>query len=134
MLDALGNLNWLAVLFAVIAAFVLGGVWFPLVVKRAYAVALGHEMKSGVLSLVVPLACTTVTTITSAVLIRLLAVSTYSGALVFGLLIGIGYLTPMVVNIAINPLFPRPFLYSLINAPYFIAGSVLVSLILVAMG
>ncbi len=133
MLDALAHLNWLAVAVAVIASFALGGIWFPLIVNRAYSVALGREMRKGTLSLVGPLLCLTVTTITSAILIRLLGVTTYAGGIEFGVLVGIGYLAPMIVNIAINPLFPRPFLYSLINAPYFITGSVLTSLILVGM-
>ena len=133
MVDAFAHLNWLAVIVAVIAYFVLGGIWFPLIVKRAYIRALGSEMRSGALSLVGPLCCITITTITCAILIRLLGVTSYAGAIVFGLLVGIGYLTPMTVNIALNPLFPKPFLYSAVNAPYFIMGSVLVSLILVAM-
>ena len=134
MVAALAHLNWLAVLVAVIAYFVLGGIWFPLIVKRAYRRALESEMRSGALSLIGPLACITVTTVTCAILIHLLGVTSYTGAIEFGLLVGIGFLTPMTVNISINPLFPRPFLYSAINAPYFIMGSVLVSLILVAMG
>ena len=134
MLDALAHLNWLAVVVAVIASFALGGIWFPLIVRRAYSIALGREMRKGTLSLVGPLLCMTVTTITSAILLHLLGVRTYAGGIEFGALAGIGYLTPMIVNIAINPLFPRPFLYSLINAPYFITGSVLTSLILVGMG
>lgn len=133
MPDAAVHLNWTAIAIAVLASFALGGVWFPLVVKRAYAIALGREMKSGALALVGPLLCSMVTTTTSAVLIHALGVTTYAGAVGFGLLVGLGYQTPMVVNIALNPLFPRPFLYSLINAPYFVAASVVASLILVAM-
>ena len=134
MVDGFAHLNWLAIIAAVIAYFILGGIWFPLIVKRAYMRALESEMRSGALSLVGPLACITVTTITCAMLIHLLGVTSYIGAIQFGLLVGIGYLTPMTVNIALNPLFPKPLLYSVINAPYFIGGSVLVSLILVAMG
>ncbi len=118
MVDAFADLNWLAVIVASIAYFVLGGIWFPLIVKRAYIRALESEMRSGTLSLVGPLSCITLTTITCALLIRLMGVASYAGAVEFGLLVGIGYLTPMTVNIAINPLFPRPFLYSAINAPY----------------
>ncbi len=134
VLSALAHLNWAAVVVAVASYFVLGGIWFPLIVKRAYAEALGTEMKSGILAILGPLPCLTVTTITCGLLIRLLGITTYAGALEFGLLIGIGFLTPMTVNIALNPLFPRPLLYSAINAPFFIGGSVLVSLIFAAIG
>ena len=133
-MDTIPHLNWLAVTLAVAAFFVLGGIWFPLVVRRAYAIALGREMKAGALSLVGPLLCVTVITITDAVFIRLLEIRSYAGAAELGVMVGIGYLSPMVVNIAINPLFPRPFLYSAINAPYFIVGNALASLVLVAFG
>ncbi len=133
-MDLVPRLNWLGVAAAVAAFFVLGGIWFPLVVSRAYVVALGREMKTGVASLVGPLACVAVITISDAILIRLLGITTYAGAAELGGLIGVGYLTPMVVNIAMNPLFPRPFLYSAINAPYFIVGNALACTVLVAVG
>lgn len=50
--------------------------------------------------------------------------------MLFGLLVGIGYLVAQTFNIAINPNSPRPILYGLINAPYFIICSVVASIIL----
>ena len=129
MIDILPRLNWAAVIVAIFACFLLGGIWFPFIVKRQYERALATEMKSGLLALLGPLFCMTVTTISTAVLIHLLGVKTYAGAVACGLFVGIGYQTPMTINIALNPLFPRPFLYSAVNAPYFVIGSVLVSLI-----
>ncbi len=134
MFHALGKVNWLAVVAAVGAYLLWGYVWYSFVVKRAYVVALGRGPRTGVLSLVGPLLCLTVTTIASAAMMRAFAITSYTGALEYGLIVGLGYLVPMVVNIAINPLFPRPLLYSLINAPFFLVGSVMVSLILVAIG
>ena len=133
MIGSFMLLNWLAIVVAVIVYFAWGAVWFQLVVARAYVVALGVKQKPGVGALVVPLACMTVTTLTSAMLLRSLSVTSFTGAAIFGLIVGIGYLVPMTVNIAMNPLFPRPFFYSLINAPFFVVGSVLISLILTAM-
>ena len=75
MADAFAHVNWLAVIIAVIAYFVLGGIWFPLIVKGAYIRALESEMRSGALSLIGPLCYITVTTITCAILIRLLGVT-----------------------------------------------------------
>ncbi len=134
MLNALGKLNWLAVAAAVGAYFFWGYIWFSFVVNRAYVVALGRERKTDVISLVGPLLCLTVTTITSATLMRAFGVTSYPGAIEFGLVVGLGYLLPMTVNIALNPLFPKPFLYSLINAPFFVIGSLMISLVLVAIG
>ncbi len=43
MFNLLTELNWLAVLLADVAAFVLGGVWFVVLFPRLYASALGRE-------------------------------------------------------------------------------------------
>ena len=55
MIRAFQNLNWIAVALAIIAYFMVGAVWYPFVVRKAYARALGEEMKGGLLSLLVPL-------------------------------------------------------------------------------
>lgn len=39
-----------------------------------------------------------------------------------GLAVGLGFLVPMTFPIAINPRFPRPILYGLLNAPYFLVA------------
>lgn len=123
------HVNWVAVLAASVANFLLGGLWFVALVGRYYPIALGISdrppQKDGALSLVGPFVCGAITIVTSAILLRALNVTSYGDAIKFGLLIGIGYLVPMTLNIAINPLFPRPFFYTLLNAPYFIVGSVL---------
>ncbi len=138
MLTALNEVNWLAVAIAEAALFALGAVWFMLLFARAYVVALGREdapaQKPSALFIVTPLLCQTVIVITSAVLMRALGVTTYAAALEFGLIAGAGYLIPMVVNIAHNPNFPKPMQYNLINAPFFLLGSVIASMILVALG
>ena len=81
-----------------------------------------------------PFVCGAVIITTTAVLLRLLGIDSYGGAAELGALVGVGYLAAMTLNIAINPLFPRPFAYAAINAPMFVIGSVMASLILVAMG
>lgn len=134
MFYALGKVSWLAVLAAVSAYLLWGYVWYSFVIKRAYVVALGRGPRTGVLSLVGPMLCLTVTTVASATMMRAFGITSYPAAFEYGLIVGFGYLLPMVINIAINPLFPRPLFYSLINAPFFLIGSILVSLILVAIG
>lgn len=137
MIEANMHVNWLAVLAASVANFLLGGVWFVALVGRYYPIALGiadrAPKKDGPLSLVGPFACGAVTITTSAILLRALNITNYSAALELGLLVGLGYLVPMTLNIAINPLFPRPFFYTLLNAPYFILGSLLSCAILTAL-
>lgn len=49
-----------------------------------------------------------------------------------GLAVGLGVLVPMTFTIAINPLFPQPILYGLLNAPDFLGANLLACLALVA--
>jgi hypothetical protein len=50
---------------------------------------------------------------------RSLQIDNVRGALQLGAIVGLGYLVPTTITIAINPNFPRPFLYSLISGSYF---------------
>lgn len=138
MTDAFAQLSWVAILAAAFANFVLGGVWFGALVSRHYPLALGiadrPARKPTALFFVGPFLCALVTIVTSAVLIRMLGITGYGDALALGALVGVGYLGAMTVNIAINPLFPRPFYYALLNVPFFLIGSFLSCTILVALG
>lgn len=138
MLNAFLSINWLSILAASVANFALGGVWFMVLFKRQYAAALQLEApevgeKPSALFIVGPLLCGAVTIAATAFLFRLLSVSTLGDALVLGAVIGIGLVGATTVNIAINPKFPDPLHYSLINVPYFVLGSLMTSLILVLM-
>lgn len=137
MLDAFWNVNWLAVVAAVVAHFFLGAMWFMGLVGKRYGVALGRtdlaDAKPTPLAIGGPLVCSIVVITTTAVLLRALAIDDVLDGILFGAFIGCGYLTPMVMNIAINPNFPRPFFYTALNAPFFVLGSVLASAILVAL-
>jgi hypothetical protein len=136
MLDAFWSVNWLAVVAAVLAHFFLGAAWFMGLVGKRYGVALGRtdlDAKPTALAIAGPFVCSTVTIVTSAILMRALNVTTVPGGALFGLFVGVGYLTPMVTNIAINPIFPRPFFYTALNAPFFVLGSVVANVIVAAM-
>lgn len=138
MIEGLLHLNWLAVLAASVAHFTFGGVWFAGLFRKPYARALGiadlPPQKPAPLFLLGPFLCGAITIATTAVLLRATGITTYGEGLALGALVGVGYLAAMTTNIAINPLFPRPFLYALVNAPMFVIGSLMASAILVAMG
>ncbi|OZD12546.1 MULTISPECIES: DUF1761 domain-containing protein [Nocardiaceae] len=138
MFDVLTDINWLAVLAAFVASAVIAGVYFPVLIAKPYIVALGRENagepESSLVRNLGPVACILVTTITSAVLITALDITAVGDAVVFGLLVGIGYLTAMTFQIALNPNFPRPLYYGVLNAPFFIITSVLTSVIIVWIG
>lgn len=137
MLKLVSDVHWPGVLLAAVAHFLLGGGWFMGLVAKHYQVALGRNdppgAKPSLLVIVGPAVCSLVIIATSAMLLKALAIVTYGDAIGFGAFIGLGYLAPMVMVIAINPNFPRPFYYAAINAPYFVLGAILSCAILTAM-
>jgi hypothetical protein len=136
MFDVLGDLNWIGILVGFIAFTVLGGVWFAVLFPKAYNRSLGRDAdakpEGSALFYAGPAITSLVITITSAILIAALNVESYGDALLFGFIVGLGYLTANTVNIAINPNFPRPLFYAAISGAYNIVGSLIVSTILLA--
>ena len=135
MPDAFSQLNWIAVAIATVASIVVAGVYFGVVVAKPYLRVLGRDVddrpEPTAVAAVGPLVCVFVTVLTSAVLVAALDLDTAGDALVFGLVVGIGYLVTMAFQIAINPNVPHPIRYGLLNAPFFVTTSVLSSLLLV---
>lgn len=138
MFNVLTDINWLAVLAAFVVSVIIAGVYFPVLIAKPYAVALGREdapePESSIARNLGPIVCILLTTVTSAVLLSALDVTAVGDAVLFGLIVGIGYLTAMTFQIALNPNFPRPLYYGLLNAPFFIVTSVLTSVIIVLIG
>lgn len=134
MLSVVSDINWLAVIASTVVFAVLGGAYFTTVAARPYAVALGNEArelpKPGTIFIVGPLVSSLVVVITCAALLRNLGYDTVGEAIAFGLVISIGFLVAQTLNIAINPNFPKPLLYTLVNAPYFIVCTLIASTIL----
>ena len=133
MLEASTQINWLAVALASVACVVLGGVYFGALVSRQYLVVLGRTEapQPDLVGAVGPLVCMIVTVLTSAVLVAALGLSSAGDAIGFGLVVGVGYLVAMTFQIAINPNFPHPLRYGLLNAPFFVTTSLVTSLALV---
>ena len=134
MLSVLPDINWLAVIVSTVVFAVLGGVYFTTIAVRPYKAALGNQdrelAKPGPIFIVGPLIACLFVVITTAILLESLVIETVGASVVFGLIVSVGYLVAQTLNIAINPNFPRPLLYTLINAPYFIVCTVVTSIIL----
>ena len=130
MFNVLSEINWLAVIVAVIPFALLGGLYFTAVIPKQYAAAVGTPAKQGALYIAGPLVVSIVVVITSAVLLKALDVTALGDGVVFGLLVSVGYLVAQTFQIAINPAFARPLFYGIINAPYFTVCGVLASVIL----
>ncbi|MEZ0540881.1 DUF1761 domain-containing protein [Fibrella arboris] len=137
MFNVLTAINWLSVLVAFVAYFLLGALWFTVLFNRPYRISLGRgqavQQKPAPIFIVGPALCSLVITVASAVLLYALKIESYANALLFTGLIGFGYLFANTVNMAINPNIPRPLLYGLISGAYHLTGMLIVSLILVAM-
>ena len=137
MINQLTNLNWISVLAAFGAYFVLGALWFTLFFKKQYAISLGKENqmpdKPAAIFIIGPAVCSLVITLASAMLIYALNLSRIATALEFALVVGVGLLVANTINIAINPNMPRPIHYGIISGAYHLVGIVMVSVILVVM-
>lgn len=136
MINQLANLNWVSVLLAFAAYFILGALWFTLFFSKPYKISLGREnetLPNKPIFIIGPALCSLVITIASTILFYALNISSFSAALEFSLLIGFGFLVANTVNIAINPNIPRPILYGIISGSYHLAGILMISVILLIM-
>jgi len=137
MFNVLSELNWIGIIAATAALAVVGGLWFTVFFAKAYALALGREnqpqSKPGLLFILGPLVCSLINVVASAILIRSLKIETLGDGLIFGAIVGFGFLTATTVNTAINPNMPRPLFYGLISGSYFFVSGLIVSAILVAL-
>ncbi len=137
LFDVLPELNWTAIAIAAVASFALGGLWFTVLFGKPYAVALGRQnepqAKPAPIFIAGPFICGLVTTIASAILVQTLRLQSVADALVFGAIVGVGYLASTTVNTAINPNIPHPLFYGLISGGYFLLSGLIVSVILVTL-
>jgi Protein of unknown function (DUF1761) len=138
MFDVLGQINWLAVAAATLATAVLRALWFTALFGKYYALALGREgqapPKMTPIFIAGPFLCGLVTCIASAVLMRAFGIDTIGEGLLFGLIVGLGFLATTTVNTGINPNIPRPMLYGMISGSYFLVAGVIISATLAAIG
>lgn len=137
MISQFASLNWISILVAFFAYFLLGALWFTLFFKKQYAISLGKENqlpeKPAPIFIIGPAICSLVITIAGAVFIYALNINTIGAATEFALVAGIGFLVANTINIAINPNMPNPIHYGIISGTYHLVGILIVSIILVAM-
>jgi hypothetical protein len=132
--SAFAQISVWGVLAASAFGFVFGGAYFGAIVPRYYAIALGRETlpaaKLDRLTVLGPFLCNILMIVTTAAIMRMIGIVSLADALSLGLVIGVGYLLAMCMTIAINPNFPRPFYYTMVNAPYFLVSSLVTSAVL----
>jgi RsiW-degrading membrane proteinase PrsW (M82 family) len=137
MFNVLSELNLIAIVVGTVALSVLGFLWFAVLFPKVYVVALGRQDDQPTtlapIFIVGPFVCGLVTTIASAILIRALKIESVTDGLIFGAIVGMGYMASTTVNTGINPNIPRPLVYGLVSGSYFFLAGLSVSVILVAL-
>ncbi|WJH39389.1 DUF1761 domain-containing protein [Aliirhizobium terrae] len=138
MLAAFADIHWIAVIAGTLVFTVLGGLYFMVLVPKQYLYVTGREnlpkekqAVSGSIFIVGPMLCSLVVVIADAYLIAVVGIVSVADATLLGLIVGLGFLVPMTFNIAINPLFPRPIQYGLLNAPYFLSANLIACILIV---
>lgn len=134
MNSTIDHVSPLAVAAATLAVATLGWVWFALLFERAYATVLGRadqpKTNMGALYIVGPTLCMLVTTVAIALLMAKLHIGSLGDAMGLGALVGVGLLSATAMNMAINPNVPRPVVYGFLSSFYFLASSILISVVL----
>jgi len=139
MLNAITELNWLAIILATSAYFILGGLWFaPFAFRKLWDRAIGfsrpEEWKPSAKFFAGPLIGCFTASIATSMLISALNIDSYIEAVILGLIVGIGYAGSVSFVNAITPTNPHPFLLGAVTGIYHLLGVILVAIIIVALG
>ena len=134
----IGQINWLAVILATVAYFILGGLWFaPFLFGKLWHKAIGFEKpkdwKPTAKYYLGPLIGGFVISFATAILIRFFAIHNYTEAIVLGLIVGIGYAGSVSFVNAITPKTLKPFVQGAIVGVYHTLSIVLTAIIIVTL-
>jgi hypothetical protein len=137
--DVLGELNWLAVIVAALAYFVLGALWYaPPVMGKTWMAAGGMEMPSddqrpGAGIYVVPLVGSILSAVALGMLAEATATDTVGEGFVLGIVVAIGFaLAIALVTATFESNKPKPMVWGAINAGYHALGIIVAGLIIAA--
>ncbi|HEX2027802.1 MAG TPA: DUF1761 domain-containing protein [Nitriliruptorales bacterium] len=131
--DVLSDLNWLAVVVATVAYFLLGSLWYTVLFGRAWARASGvefaeEEAPSPAIYLA-PLLAYLVSAIATAMLASVTGSDTYADGVVLGLVVGVGYAVMFAFVSAVFDRRPQPNVWFAINASFNLVGLLIVAII-----
>ena len=137
-LEALGGLNWLAVVVAALAYFALGALWYmPFAFGRPWQKAIGwDETRQPGMSAVTyaaPAAFALVSAIATALLANATGSQDIGGGVALGLVVGIGYgLAISAYEAVFDPNKPGPWVWWAITGAYHLVGLIIVAVIVSA--
>jgi hypothetical protein len=137
-LDALGGLNWLAVIVATIVYFALGALWYsPVAFGKPWQRAIGWDeaQQSGASPVIYagPALFALVSTIATAMLANATGSTDIGAGVVLGLVVGIGYGLALTAYEAVfAPNRPAPWVWFAITGSYHLVGLLIAAIIVSA--
>jgi hypothetical protein len=128
------NINILAVIVSTVAYYVLGGLWYsPFLFGNYWDRAIGFERpkkwKSPILSYIMPFIGCLVVSIAVALIMQLVHFASITNAIVFGIILGIGFSVSISMVNAVTPKMEKPIMYGLVTGIYHLVGTIIVILI-----
>jgi hypothetical protein len=135
VLQTFTALNWLAVLAATAALYLLGGLWYsPSLFGPRWRAGVGFapsgSWKPGALLYLAPLAGCFVASLATAVLVAITDAHSAADGLCLGLIVGLGYGAAVAGVDATAPSHPRPGALAMIVGAYWAIGLTMVGVIL----
>ena len=133
------EINWIGVLAATFAYFLLGGLWFSQIAfGKKWDSAIGFnrpdDWKETIVYYMVPFLGCLVASMAMASLSKLANVNSYQEAVALGLIAGAGFAATVSFVNAVTPMMRKPLLFGLITGTYHVIGVVSASLIIYAIG
>ncbi len=135
-LDAIGQLNWLAVILGAVIYFALGAVWYaPVLFGRQWQRSIGWaasqrppQMKPS--AYILPAAAYVVAAIATGILAAATGSDTLMEGIVLGIVVGVGYaVTLTAVEAVFDPNKPQPWTWFGISASYHFLGLLIVAVL-----
>ena len=138
--DLLGDVDWLAVILAALAYFVIGAIWYaPPVMGKTWMAAGGMaDMRDGEGPGPAIYAVPLIGSLLSAIALGMIALATGTDTvgegIVLGLVVGIGFaISISLVTATFESTKPRPFTWGAVNAGYHFVGNVVAAVIIALM-
>jgi hypothetical protein len=133
--DVLGDLNWLAVIVATLAYFLLGAVWYAQAVfgkawQRSSGITVEQGQRPGAAFYIIPLITCLLMTLATAMIAASTGSSTVGDAIVLGLVTGVGFAGSLSLLGSAFGNYPQPGVFFAITGGYHLVGLMGASLIL----
>lgn len=133
--DLLGDLNWLAVIAATLAYFILGGIWYAQAVfgkawLQASGIQIPEGQRPGAEFYVFPLISNFLMVLGTAIVARATGTDTFGEAVVLWLVVAVGFAVALTINSSVFDDRPSAGAYFVISAGYHLVGLLIAAVIL----